>query len=134
MKIWDEKVYQCDCGQEVILLSIDEPPFDDYVNLAIFNQGIYGRNCLYWKERIRHAWQILRHGTIWVDESILDSNTCYRLGKDLLTRAKIISKRIEGKCDMAKLEDVCPVCGIKNINLLADMCDECAKDCDKDDS
>jgi hypothetical protein len=81
MKIWN-KFYECECGEELIMLSHEDD--DNYIYLAFFQQNFGGRYFLSFKERIRYIWRILTKGTVWNDMVILNKSEAKKLGIDLI--------------------------------------------------
>ena len=69
-----EKFIPCDCGVEVLRLTYD-PDEDFGLNLSILaHHDISGV-----KDKLRWIWKILREGTPFEDEMILDANGVRKL-------------------------------------------------------
>lgn len=81
MKIW-KKFYECECGEELIMLSRETD--DCYIYLAFFQQNFGGRYFLTLRERIRYMWQILTKGTVWNDMVIIDREEAKKLAEGLI--------------------------------------------------
>ena len=89
MQPMQEKFIPCDCGVEVLRLTYD--PDDDFgFDVSILArhsfQGIYGL-----RNKLRWIWKILREGTPFEDEMILDANGVKKLidfGNEYLNQLK----------------------------------------------
>jgi len=86
MDIWEKEFYACDCGTELILLSLDKEIGLVYFN--IFENGHFKDNTLGFGRRIRWCWDLLRTGKPWKDEICLDYKTARELADTLLKIAK----------------------------------------------
>lgn len=80
-----EKFYYCDCHSGGILLDFDKE--FKIIELSFWSQGFYG-NILSIKERIRWCWNTLKTGKPYTDMVILDKETAFKLGNDLINFAK----------------------------------------------
>lgn len=93
--------FQCECGTEMIQVSMTEDEFPKQIFLAKFHYGTINHEYSL-KERLRHCWQIIKHKSPFADDVILSIEEARRLGETLL--------QMTDKETCCKKED----CGCKN--------------------
>ena len=87
----------CDCGSEGIMIQHDEVFGDTY--LSIFSEGYRGAPwSMSWKERFRSMWHILKTGSAYGDQIILDKVSRFAL-IDALKAWELIDARAETTTD-----------------------------------
>jgi len=77
-KITDFRV-QCDCHSHELHVTHDE----DFISITIWRDG-YTSSEYGLKDKLRHIWQIIRHGTPWVDMVLLNKESSKKLGEHLI--------------------------------------------------
>jgi hypothetical protein len=100
MNTWEKKFYACNCGNEAILLSVDnEFP---YIYFTIFEHGRYKDSRIPFWARFSWALNLLKTGHPYKDEIVLDLETAKELGQELLRTQKEWKKEIfPGKAEDA---------------------------------
>lgn len=79
----DITIYRCDCSSEGIVVEFDDE-FEQYY-LSIWTQcSRFNNGTLSIVDRISLIWQILKTGTIWTDNIILNKETAEKLSKKLI--------------------------------------------------
>ena len=86
----EKHFFECMCGHSVLSVSRDEwDEYTDYVALLI-----YGEDAAGWKDRLRHAWSIIKYGHPWgATELLLRVDEAQRLGQLLLAKLEEAEKR-----------------------------------------
>lgn len=92
MNIFEKKFYPCDCGTEVILLSVDNEFPQIY--FAIFENGHYKDTRIPFFQRFRWALRLLKTGMPYKDEIVLNLDTAKELGEELIRLQKEWKKEI----------------------------------------
>ena len=81
----EKQFFQCMCGHSVLVVTRDE--WDEYTNYV--SLLIYGEYTASWKDRLRHAWSIFKHGHPWAStELLLREADANRLGELLIEAGK----------------------------------------------
>ena len=99
MKRITEKLYLCDCGAHCLL--IEDYSSKDFPEIDMCFMEKFGDK-INWKEQLRWIWQIIRHGTPWVDSIQLDYWRTEQLGKDLVKIGKAGQKRFDKENEKSK--------------------------------
>jgi len=69
MEVQENKTHyiKCDCGSEIMTITQDDE-IDELYYVSIFK---FYTHRYTWKDKLRHIWQIIRHGTPWNDQMVL---------------------------------------------------------------
>lgn len=70
-----EAIVKCSCGSEILMMEYDEEIQSYYVSMYD-SFGGFGL-----KQKLRHIWQIIRHGTPYSDYMVLDKKSANKLAK-----------------------------------------------------
>ena len=79
------KFIQCECGGEGVLVTHWEGDTTyKEVYFTMFSSGTYNDSTLSFRERIRHAWNIIKTGHPFTDSLILTESAVKELGQYLI--------------------------------------------------
>jgi hypothetical protein len=79
------KFIECECGGEGMLVThYTNDIHDKEVYLSMFSIGIYTDGRLTFRERLRHAWHVMKTGKPFDDSLILSEKDTKELGQYLL--------------------------------------------------
>jgi hypothetical protein len=93
MKYRDRTYYDCVCGCSIIRLTLWHDSLTE-VDFSILRYANWGRPG--WGQRLRHIWEIIRTGTPWADEVILEIDEVKILKKELtrlINKSQSLSKK-----------------------------------------
>lgn len=84
-------IFECLCGLEGLI--VDGVNWDNWkeVWIAFWRWGMDGK-CTCWRCRIRHIWQIIRHGHPWTDMVCLAPKDARRLANAILDATDVLEK------------------------------------------
>lgn len=122
-----EIALRCDCigGEHYILVSAFVEQYDTELYFDVITDT---SKFTIWK-KLGLCWRLLSGRNVSEDCVLLNEDKA----KQLISFIGDYLQEINKETTMENLNSVCPVCRIRNINLLADMCDACDKECCKDD-
>ena len=85
-------ILECTCGVEGLVIS--GVNWDDWkeIWLMFYSMGHHGK-CKCWRCRLRHIWEIVRHGTPYTDMICLDARS-----------ARIVAQKISDYVDILEEE------------------------------
>ena len=90
--------FNCDCATEGLVVEdiVDVLGSDNHyyhsISIGIWILGKIGHGPLYWKDRLRWCWHILKSGNPWADTVILVPSEAERFAKDILRRIDTVKK------------------------------------------
>jgi len=94
-------IVRCECHTEAVQVSVDlEKPSAVY--LSAWNYGDaddFGKRYAPWRRQLWAIWYILRRGSVWFDDIVLNSHKARELGKKLIEFADMIDQHDEKKPD-----------------------------------
>jgi len=79
-----QKFFPCQCMSEGMLVSYFENDSDGDIYLAMFSSGLYIPKPSLW-HRIKQAWRIIKDGSVFDDELILNQKNAKELGEYLIS-------------------------------------------------
>lgn len=74
---WPGEAFLCCCNTHAVHVMVD----DDGVEFAIWEHAARPES---WRQRLRHVWRVLRHGSPYGDQISLSPEEAQRLGRKLL--------------------------------------------------
>jgi hypothetical protein len=78
------KIFKCSCYAEAISLEKED---EDFISMCFWQIGLnyYPKS---FKQKLRWIWQIIKKGSPWTDECLLDKETAKALGEELINLSK----------------------------------------------
>jgi len=89
---WSSEFVFCDCGAEAVSVQVlDDDPDDQLAYLSFYEYGnSYPRTI---RERLRHAWRVLRTGNPYNDQVCLKPSDLSNLASALLRAKTVLDSR-----------------------------------------
>jgi len=78
------KYFKCGCGHAVLEIDQWSDATHPQIYLGFFEIGLNKDNRYGWKERLRHAWYVIKTGRAFADSVVLEVSEAEALGKALL--------------------------------------------------
>lgn len=79
------KFIECECASEGLLITHwPHDTMDRSIYLTMYSAGTYSNDALSFRERLRHAWNIMKTGHPFTDSLILNESTAKELGEYLI--------------------------------------------------
>jgi hypothetical protein len=73
-KNYKKKYIECSCCAEGLhLMQFDD---EEYVYLSVWQTGYCKNNKLSWKNKLRYIWQVIKTGSPFHDQLVLDKEAC----------------------------------------------------------
>lgn len=84
----DRYFFGCECGHAIVEVDKWAEELPPKVHLAFYELGLNKNNNQGWKERLRHAWHIIKTGRPFADSIILSDTDAKSLGEKLIEVSK----------------------------------------------